>query len=203
MKKSKLIGLSTMAVTLGIVGLGSFASAQTSTSNSSIVDKIATKFGLNKTEVQAVFDAEKSEKQGERRAEAGARLQQLVTDGKITAEQKTKIEAKQTELQTAMEAERTALAAWATENGVEVRYLMGGKGRGEGGSSDRLQQLVTDGKITAEQKTKIEAKQAELKTKRKEAKTALHTWATENGIDAKYLMGFGKGGHGRGGPMGR
>ena len=139
MKKSKLIGLSTMAVTLGIVGLGSFASAQTSTSNSSIVDKIATKFGLNKTEVQAVFDAEKSEKQGERRAEAGA----------------------------------------------------------------RLQQLVTDGKITAEQKTKIEAKQAELKTKRQEAKTALDTWATENGIDAKYLIGFGKGGHGRGGPMGR
>ncbi len=201
MKKSQLIGLSTMAVTLGVVGLTSFASAATSTSGTSLVDKIATKFGLNKTDVQAVFDEEKTERQAERKAEVSERLQDLVDDGKITAEQKTKIEAKQEELQTAREAERTALEAWANDNGVDVRYVMQAKGMNGG---NRLDDLVEDGKITAEQKTKIEAKQEELETKREEQRDALETWADENNIDAKYLMGGtgGPGGRGHGGPGG-
>jgi hypothetical protein len=200
MKKSQLIGLSTMAVTLGVVGLTSFASAATSTSSTSLVDKIATKFGLSKTDVQAVFDEQKAERQAEHKAEVSERLQDLVDDGKITAEQKTKIEAKHEEQQAAREAERTELEKWATDNGIELRYLMGGRGHGMSGDN-RLDTLVEDGKITAEQRTKIEAKQAELKTKRDENRTALEKWATDNGIDAKYLMGGGKGGRGHG-PMG-
>lgn len=200
MKKSKLIGLSTMAVTLGVVGLAGIASAQTSTSNTSLVDKLATKFGLNKTDVQAVFDEQKTERQAEHKAEVSERLQDLVDDGKITAEQKTKIEAKHEEQQAAREAERTELEKWATDNGIELRYLMGGRGHGMSGDN-RLDNLVEDGKITAEQRTKIEAKQAELKTKRDENRTALEKWATDNGIDASYLMGGGKGGRGHG-PMG-
>ncbi len=200
MKKSKLIGLSTMAVTLGVVGLAGIASAQTSTSNTSLVDKIATKFSLKKADVQAVFDEQKTERQAEHKAEVSERLQDLVDDGKITAEQKTKIEAKQAEHQAAREAERTELEKWATDNGIELRYLMGGRGHGMSGDN-RLDKLVEDGKITTEQRTKIEAKQTELEAKREENRTALEKWATDNGIDAKYLMGGGKGGRGHG-PMG-
>ena len=62
MKKSLLIGLSTTAVTIGIVGLASIASAQTSSkADNSIVNKIATKFNLKKADVQAVFDTNRTE----------------------------------------------------------------------------------------------------------------------------------------------
>ncbi len=76
---------------------------------------------------------------------------------------------------------------------------------------DRLAQAVKDGKITEDQKTKILAKIAELKTKHDsdefknmtfdEKKTAmkkahddLQTWAKEQGIDTSYFM-IGFGGH--------
>ena len=133
MKKSKLIGLSMTAVTIGIVGLAGIASAQTSTNGTSLVDKIATKFNLKKADVQAVFDANKSEKQAEHTADVSARLQSLVDKGTITADQKAKIEAKQAELKTEREAERTALQKWATDNGIDAKYLMGGAMGGRGG----------------------------------------------------------------------
>jgi hypothetical protein len=132
MKKSALIGLSMTAVTLGVVGLSSIASAQTSTSGTSLIDKIATKFNLKKADVQAVFDADRTEKEAERLAENSTRLQSLVDKGTITADQKTKIEAKQKELQTKRDAERTELEKWATDNGIDAKYLMGG-GMGRGG----------------------------------------------------------------------
>jgi hypothetical protein len=132
MKKSALIGLSMTAVTLGVVGLSSIASAQTSTSGTSLIDKIATKFNLKKADVQAVFDADRTERQAERLAENSTRLQSLVDKGTITADQKTKIEAKQKELQTKRDAERTELEKWATDNGIDAKYLMGG-GMGRGG----------------------------------------------------------------------
>ena len=208
MKKSKLIGLSMTAVTIGIVGLAGIASAQTSTNGTSLVDKIATKFNLKKADVQAVFDANKSEKQAEHTADVSARLQSLVDKGTITADQKAKIEAKQAELKTEREAERTALQKWATDNGIDAKYLMGGDMGGHGGmhgdNTNRLQSLVDKGTITADQKAKIEAKQAELKTEREAERTALQKWATDNGIDAKYLMGGamgGRGGHMNDGPM--
>ena len=200
MKKQALIGLSMTAVTFGVVGLSSIASAQTA-NGSSLIDKLVTKFNLNKADVQAVFDAEKSEKQAEHQAERSANLQTLVDKGTITADQKTKIEAKQKEQQAAREAERTSLEKWATDNGVEMRYLMGGRGHGTA-SDTRLQTLVDKGTITADQKTKIEAKQKELEAKREENKTAIEKWATDNGIDAKYLLGGGMGMRGHGGPKG-
>jgi tetrahydromethanopterin S-methyltransferase subunit B len=85
---------------------------------------------------------------------------------------------------------------------------------------ERLTQAVTDGKITQEQKDKVIAKSAEIKTKmdeiramtddaaRKAAMDALRTetqtWAKDNGIPERLIGpmgGHGKGGH-RGGPRG-
>lgn len=76
---------------------------------------------------------------------------------------------------------------------------------------DRLSQAVADGKITEEQKQLILQKQTEWcvdhknwqnvsKEERGEQmkmhREEMHTWAEENGIDMKYLMGFeGRGGH--------
>jgi hypothetical protein len=80
---------------------------------------------------------------------------------------------------------------------------------------ERLTQAVKDGKITEEQKSKILAKHQEIADKREAERDAmkdktreerkaamdanreeLKKWASDNGIDEKYLMGFGRGHHG-------
>ncbi len=85
---------------------------------------------------------------------------------------------------------------------------------------EKLTELVADGKITDAQKKLIISKHKELQAKKvadqskfvemnreeKQAymeahKTELESWAKANGIDAKYVLGFG-GGMGRGGMMG-
>lgn len=154
MKKQKLksLILPIMAVlaisSLTLVG----ANAATSTSESSIIEKVAAKLNLTTTQVQNVLDAYHDEKDAERTTKETERLQTLVDEEKITAEQKTQIENKLAEMKTTreaaedqdltgeerrtqMEAERTALKTWADENGIDMQYLMlGGRGghRGPG-----------------------------------------------------------------------
>jgi hypothetical protein len=182
------------AVSAIAVGATAFASAESGSSNSSIIDRIATKFNLNKDEVKAVFDEEHAARQAERLAEVSQDLQKAVDAGELTADQKTIIENKLKETQAARDAERTALETWANDNGVDVKYVMMG-GR-NGNNSDRLQDAVDNGDITAEQKTLIEKKQEELQTTRESQRDALKQWAEDNNIDTEYLR---MGGHG-GGP---
>jgi ribosomal protein L19E len=163
MKKHLVIAAT--AATIGLAGLSAgVAHAATTDSTtktdpmSSLVDKIATKFNLNKTEVQQVFDAQKTERQAERETEVKADVAKLVADGKITQAQADLINAKRAELQkqhesnkagrqgtgnserkAAMEKQKTELEAWAKQNGIDaqyLRYVMGG-GHGHGGSGGR------------------------------------------------------------------
>ncbi len=162
MKKTLVI----TALTLTVIGTGALAAtktfAQTTTTTnpmSTLVQKIADKFGLSKTDVQAVFDQDRTDREVEMETKYEQQLAQYVSDGKITEAQKQLILAKHKELeasrqterqsfegmtdeqrQTAMEAnrskmeaERTALEQWATQNGIDVSYLMGlGKHGGRG-----------------------------------------------------------------------
>ncbi len=158
MKKHLVIAAS--VATIGLAGLGAgVAHAATSSSTkadpmSSLVDKIATKFNLNKSEVQQVFDAQKTEMQAQRETEVKADVAKLVTDGKITQAQADLINAKREELEkqretdrasfdsmsdadrkTAMDKKKTDLESWAKTNGIDtqyLRYVMGG-GHGHGG----------------------------------------------------------------------
>ncbi len=197
--KSKLV----VAAVAGVVGLSSLgvvgmvSADDSSTGRESLISKLAEKFGVSQDEVQSVFDENREEMQAEREAEASERLQGLVDDGTITAEQKTAIEAKKDEMQTARENQKTELEAWADEQGVDLHLLRGGIKHDDDGDNDRLQQLVDDGEITAEQKSAIEAKREELKTQKEEQKAAFETWAEEQGIDLDEVkLGFGKGGRG-------
>ena len=158
MQKNKiLLGATVSAVVIGGVLMGStraFAQESTSATNpmASLVQMIASKFGLNKDEVQAVFDQSREEMQKNRQEEYATRLSQLVTDGKITEAQKQLILSKHAQMQTArenelgamkdqtqterrasMEARRTELENWATQNGIDVQYLMQGNGKNSGG----------------------------------------------------------------------
>lgn len=198
--KKVTIGLASMAaITALTIGAGSMALAENGNNNGTLADRIATKFNLNKDDVQAVFNEDRQAKQAERAAELSKNLQTAVDSGKLTAEQKTLIENKVKENQAARSAEMTSLQEWATKNNIEMRYVMGG-GR-HGGD---LAAAVASGKITAEQKTLIEQKQAEVEKARESHRTAMEQWAKDNNIDAQYLH-MGKGDSGergerRGGP---
>lgn len=143
-----------------IVGLASFAGVASAASNSStdssssggtqsLVDKIATKFNLNKSDVQAVFDEDRSAHEAERQQKLEERLSQAVTDGKITSDQKDQILAKLKDMQTYMDSikdksadERRSLMKtkmdelrqWAEDNGLgDYLPMMHGHGpRGMG-----------------------------------------------------------------------
>lgn len=146
--KTKLLFTAAAIVISGATLLSTTqAFAQSTTSGldprSSLVQKLADKFGLNKDEVQAVFDQSRQEMQAQRTAEYESRLSQLVKDGKITEAQKQLILAKHKELQSkhltimesmkdkngderrdAMEAEHEDLEEWAKQNGIDPKYLM-------------------------------------------------------------------------------
>lgn len=149
--------------TVGLAGLATatIAGAETSSTSSdnpmsSLVDKIASTFNLDKSKVQAVFDANRTEQEAKRDEERATKLQSYVDDGTITAAQKTAIEAKLKELK----AEREA-------------------------NKDSMKDLTED-----ERKAKMDAN-----------RSALQTWATEQGLDLSKLQGIFFGGHG-GGPRG-
>lgn len=111
---------------------------------SSLVQKIADKFNLNKDDVQKVFDEQHDEMRKTMEAKHQERLDQLVKDGKITEAQKTLIQKKMKELQAQRESERDSfkdltpeemkakmdqhrseMENWAKENGIDPKYFMG------------------------------------------------------------------------------
>jgi hypothetical protein len=140
------------------VGLATFAgvaSAQTPApiaiggpdGQQTLVDKLATKFNLNKDEVQKVFDEQQDERQARMQERVEARLAEAVADGKITTEQKDAILEKQkevrnyfTSLDSKSDDERHALMKekmdelrqWAQDNGLS-EYL--GKPMGHMGAA--------------------------------------------------------------------
>lgn len=125
--------------------------------NEAIVQKIADKFGLNKDEVQKVFDEERTARQAEMQVKLEERLAQAVTDGKITDAQKTLILNKHKELQeergtkrqnwqnltreqrkTQMESKKAELETWTNQNGIDMEYFqfrIGMKGHGGFGAN--------------------------------------------------------------------
>ena len=139
MKKPMIIATSIATVGLAAaLGVGAVSAATTSTGHESLIDKLVTKFHLNKADVQQVFDQQRTENQADH----------TVTEGKITQDQETKILAKLAEEQTfhdsikdkseadrraAMKTHRVELQKWATDNGIDIKYLFGGRGRHMGG----------------------------------------------------------------------
>jgi hypothetical protein len=153
-KKPLLVaGVASSVALASITGAG-VVSAATNTNPSadganSLVDKIATKFHLNKTDVKAVFDEDRATHEADRQKANEARLDQAVKDGKITSDQKALILSKQAEMKTEMKADhastgdktgaerkaemdtkRAEIEKWATDNNIPVEYLHPGGGHG-------------------------------------------------------------------------
>ena len=153
LKTSVIAGVLTTVGTVGLVGVSANAATNTD-SQSDLVSKIAKKFNLKSDEVKQVFDDAHKEHEAERSAKLSENLQKKVDDGTITADQKTKLEAKFKELKTKHEAEREAskgskpdraamkqkmeseraeLKAWATQNGIDLDKVMPVRAMGMGG----------------------------------------------------------------------
>lgn len=151
-KRTLIAGAAVAAV--GLAGVGSVGLASAATDNgssgTSIVDKIATKFNINKDEVQAVFDEERNQHKAEMQQDRSDRLAQAVKDGKLTQEQADHITAAFKEIDTLIgdtrpdeqseetheqiRAKMDALHDWAEENNIDMPDLVFGvRGHGHGG----------------------------------------------------------------------
>lgn len=155
-KNSILVTGAAAAVGLsGIAGVGAVSAQNDTGDNNGIVGKIASTFNLNQDEVKKVFDENRQEHQAEREAKRGEKLQKLVDEGSLTAEQKTALEAKFAEQKAEREANRdankdltkeqrkakheenkAAFEAWAKEQGIDLSKLGGGM-KGERGPERR------------------------------------------------------------------
>lgn len=144
---------------VGTVGLVSADNANGSR-DSSLVDRLSSKYNLDKTEVQAVFDEERKEHRTERRAERTERINQAVKDGNITQAQADHITGVLAEVEKLrgdtvphelsdevreqIRDKMHELREWAEENKVDLQYVgHGGKGHGErgmGGMQGRMGQ---------------------------------------------------------------
>lgn len=143
-------GIVTAAALTGATGY-TVANAATDTAGanpmSSLVQAIATKFNLKTSDVQAVFDEQKTKMDADREAEVKAQVAQLVKDGKLTQAQADKINAKRAELNKQRETDRAAnqnltaeqrkskmeehgaaMETWFKDNDIDARYryLVGG-----------------------------------------------------------------------------
>ena len=145
MRKRLIVAATAATLSLGaaIPLVASAAQAGGTTGRVSLVDQIASKFSLNKADVQKVFDDNRTANQATHSQAFTARLATLVKDGQLTQVQADKIQAKQTEIaafkaslksktpaerQAAMKTERDAVAQWAKANGIDASYLMPGRG---------------------------------------------------------------------------
>ncbi len=165
----------TSAVLAGVAGVGATmiqAAAPTATTitasatrvdpMSNLVAAIAKKFNLNQSDVQKVFDEQRTQMDAQRDTEQASRLKteldQAVTSGKLTQAQENLIIAKQAEIKSfhdslkgktreeceaAMKTEMASVAQWAKDNNIPTQYLMmggpGGGPRGGHGGPDGAQ----------------------------------------------------------------
>ena len=148
MKKHLIIPIFGLAL-LGFVAYGSakvYAEDELS-QYPPIVQKLVERFGLNEEEVKAVFDEEREERQIENQTRFEDKLSEAVENGDLTEDQKQLILTKKAEVQekpgeleglsleerrTVMEKHKKEMESWAEENGIDLKYLFGGRGFGPG-----------------------------------------------------------------------
>ena len=145
MKKNKIIGLTavaliivTLTAVLGVFGVTKISALINSGKVPAIITNLANKFNLNISDVEKVFQDTKVQLENDR-------LNQLVTDGKITQEQKQLIIDKRTEIEgkvadinnkqmtatertDALQFLKDELVKWASDNKIEERLMMMGGG---------------------------------------------------------------------------
>ncbi len=114
------LGLITSA---GYFGSTYVLADDTNPMHSTIVSKIAERFNLNESDVEAVFDAVRDEKQDEMKKTREEKLSQAVADGVITEEQKTLLLTKMEEHQGERQTKADEMKKWFSDNGIDQTKL--------------------------------------------------------------------------------
>lgn len=151
--KNKIILPAAILLIAGAAFFGTTAYAQGNQNGQrDMVQELAQKLGLDESKVQTAFDEIRSEHQEEMQAQFTDRLNQAVSEGKLTEDQKNLIIQKHEELSSQRESERDQvqemtreerrdfmqerrqeMQQWAEANGIDLQYLMGPEGgRGPG-----------------------------------------------------------------------
>lgn len=140
------------ALGLSLIGAIIFATTSVGAQSPSpgtqtIIQRIAQRFNLSESDVQAVFDQDKQERHAQKLTQVENQLSADVTSGKITDAQKQLILNKMKELEgqkqnwqgdhsqmkAQMQAKKTELENWAKQNGIDPNYLLALKGHGRMG----------------------------------------------------------------------
>ncbi len=159
MKMSKSLmsaGLLT-AVAVGSLAGVSAVNAASDSHKDSLIDKIVTETGADRSKVEAAFESHHEEMHAQKELKRSEHLQNLVDAGTITAEQKTALEAKfedmhtqrealrdqdltREEMHTQMQQYRSEFESWAKEQGLDLNAIrpegegFGPRGHGHFGS---------------------------------------------------------------------
>lgn len=135
-QKSKkfLMSVITLGVLISVGYFGSgFVNAQDSNPRDALVIQIAEKFNLDKSDVQAVFDAVMEERLSEMKKKREDRLNQAISDGVITEDQKNALLSKIEEHRTKRLQNREEMQKWFSEQGIDetkLREYLGFNGHG-------------------------------------------------------------------------
>lgn len=127
-----MIVLGLAAMTGTVVHTGS-ASASNEVWRDEAVQNLSEKLGVEKEKIDAAFDEIKQKRRVERQDQVSAKLDEAVSNGVITAEQKQKILDKQAEHRTQAEKQRAEMEQWLKDNGINSDKLYDYIGRGNGG----------------------------------------------------------------------
>lgn len=130
--------LITLIVLGGLVSAGYFGAgaifADDNNPHDTLILRIAQKFNLNESDVEAVFQSVRDEKQAEMKKQQEERLNEAVSDGVITEEQKEAILTKMQEHQGQRGQNREEMQNWFEEQGIDetkLRDYLGPGGHGE------------------------------------------------------------------------
>src|SRR5689334_3052149 len=107
MKVSKPLIIATALVSGSLIMGGVALATSSSNSNNNLVDQIANRFHLNRSDVQQVFDQHKTQAMANRDHHYEQMLDNAVTNGKLTSAQKDKILAKHKAVLTELQNDRT------------------------------------------------------------------------------------------------
>lgn len=137
--KKKIVLPAFLALAVLAVGiLATGVSAQDTSDYPPLVQRIANRFSINAGDVQEVFDEERDERHAEAFARFADRLDELVSDGKLTEDQKEAMMDKHAEMHDAMEEYRSLSVEerrekmqtlheehqnWLEEQGIEENFL--------------------------------------------------------------------------------
>ena len=131
MNKKIVVTVLTLALASSAL-VASRTSAQGILGGDSFISTLAQKFGKSEEEVRTVFDEVRDQRRAEMQTRQAEKLDQAVTDGNLTEDQKQMILDKKAELQAERQddgenrqAHQQELKTWAEENGIDTQYLFG------------------------------------------------------------------------------